>query len=257
MGHYGLTTASLEHWLRQREYTIQPVRLTAREVADANLKAMEKNNRVLGRSFHHTFDKWYKQFKRIPTPQEFMALQLKDIRANFSNTAWKRNNNIKFTWTDTVEKGIKNRILRSYKSFIIELHTELLISELFPKYQIMRDGELDYSGIDLLVKDRKNKVDHFLHITKNGEYAIDYLFKKEGRSLEFRGYGESLWARPEWKKSNHAIYSNRSFTGHTFLLYDESGKGCGSCKLVNGYPLFTDEYIKYKLEVNKTLRAGA
>ena len=90
-------------------------------------------------------------------------------------------------WTPIVEKGIKQRLLRSYKSFINELHTELMIKELYPTYDIIRNDELDYSGIDLLVRDRKNNIDHKIHITKNSDYAIDFLFRKEGKELEFKG----------------------------------------------------------------------
>lgn len=252
---FNLTVPKLEYWLKQAEYKVPQIKMSKSEMADINYKNMEKNNRILGRSFHHTFEKWFREWGRIPTPQEFMAMQMQDIRKNFANEGWKRNHRINFEWTPTVEKGIKQRLLRSYISFINELHTELIIKECFPHVTIERSDELDYSGIDLLVKDKKNGVNHKIHITKNSEYAVDFLFKKEGRVLEFRGYGEKLWGCPTWKRINHSIYKDRSFRGHTFFLYGKSANA--ETRMVNGYPLFTKEYVKNKLLVNVELRKGA
>lgn len=252
-----LTSAGLEFWLRKKEYKIINVKMTKTEILDSNYIKMEKNNRILGRSFHHTFEKWHKQFRRIPTPQEFVAMQMQDIRKNFSNPVWKRNHKIDFSWTPIVEKGIKNRLLRSYKSFINELHTELLLKELYPSIDIKRSDELDFSGIDILAYNRKTKVEHKIHITKASEYAITYLFKKEGKELEFRGYGSTLYARPLWKKINHSIYENRNFAGHTFFLYSEGTRN-PDIRMVNGYPLFTKSYVTRKIEADniRLNRAG-
>lgn len=252
--NFKLNTTTLEYWLRQTEYTYPAIKMTYAECNDINYKKMEANNRILGRSFHHTFEKWFRQWGRIPTPQEFVAMQMQDIRKNYENEAWKRRYKINFEWTATVEKGIKQRLLRSYKSFINEIHTELSIMELFPNLKIERSDELDYSGIDILAIDKKNNVQHKIHITKASEYAIDFLFKKEGRELHFRGYQDKLWAVPTWKMNNHAIYKERSFKGHTFLLYTEHKTD--DVKVVNGYPLFTQEYLKNKIEVNTKLRTA-
>lgn len=244
-----MNTKMLESWLRLKEYTMPVVRMTREEVDNIEYKKMELNNRILGRSFHHTFEKWFRQWKRIPTPQEFVAMQMQDIKRNYSNEAWRRKYKISFAWTPIVEKGIKQRLLRSYKSFINELHTELLIKELYPSVEILRSDELDFSGIDIYVRDRKSGIEHKIHITKNSEYAIDFLFKKEGRALEFKGYGNSLFARPNWKKSNHSIYKDRSFKGHTFFLYSEVNSS--DIKMVNGYPLFTMSYVNRKMEADR------
>lgn len=252
---FNLNTKQLEYWLRKKEFRVPELRMTGAEIKEKEYILMERNNRILGRSFHHTFEKWFKKWGRIPTPQEFVAMQMQDIRKNYSNEGWKRKYNVQFKWTATVEKGIKQRLLRSYKSFINELHTELIIKEMFPHVKIVRNDELDYSGIDLLVVDKKNQVEHKIHITKASEYAIDFLFKKEGKEIEFRGYTNKLWAVPRWKKLNHAIYKERCFAGHTFFLY-----GTGSCwytRMVNGYPLFTRAYVQNKLEANIMLKKGA
>lgn len=248
----GLTKFQLERWLGLKEFLIPPVSMTWKEIHDLEYIKMENNNRILGRSFQHNFEKWYKKFGRIPTPQEFVAMQMQDIKKNYSNEGWKRKYKINFQWTPIVEKGIKQRLLRSYKSFINELHTELMINELYPKYVVSRSDELDFSGIDLLVKDRKNNIDHKLHITKNSEYAIDYLFRKEGKSLEFRGYGSVLYAKPRWKNVNHSIYKDRDFTGHTFLLYTDYPSDV--VKVINGYSLFRESYIKLKIDTVTELR---
>lgn len=250
---FGLTVEMLEKWLKKREYSPPNYSLTKAELKDANYQLMEKNNRILGRSFHHTFEKWYKAYNRIPTPQEFVAMQMKDIKKNFSREGWQERNGVTFKMTPLVEKGLKQRLLRSYISLITELHAELTIQRLFPTYEIVRNDELDYSGIDLLVIDKKNQVEHKIHITKANEYAIDFLFKKEGKELEFRGYGSTLYARPNWKKIKHSVYRERDFKGHTFFLY--TGHSTDDVKVINGYPLFRKEYIKNKIEVNTMLRA--
>lgn len=252
--HFKLNTTRLEYWLRHREYTLPAIRMTYDEINDIEYRKMESNNRILGRSFHHTFEKWYRHWKRIPTPQEFVAMQMQDIRKNYENEAWKKRYKVNFRWTPTVEKGIKQRLLRSYKSFINELHTELSIMEIYPHIEIERSDELDFSGIDILAIDRKNNVQHKIHITKASEYAIDYLFRKEGKELTFRGYQNKLWAVPTWKKNNHSIYRERSFKGHTFFLYSDAPTD--DVKVVNGYPLFTKPFIKNKLEVNTKLRTA-
>lgn len=252
---FNLNVVKLEYWLKQAEYKIPQIKMTREELSDYDYKEMEKNNRILGRSFHHTFEKWYRKWGRIPTPQEFIAMQMQDVRKNYENEGWKKKYKINFDWTPTVEKGIKQRLLRSYISFINELHTELLIKECFPHLEVKRSDELDFAGIDLLVIDKKNNVEHKIHITKNSVSAVDYLFKKEGRSIEFRGYNSKLWAVPKWKRNTHAIYKDRSFTGHTFFLY-------GACnneetRIVNGYPLFKKEFVMNKILVNTELKKGA
>lgn len=252
---FNLSVNKLEYWLKQAEYRIPQIKMTRTEMADENYIKMEQNNRILGRSFHHTFEKWFKKWGRIPTPQEFVAMQMQDVRKNYENESWKRRYKINFQWGQVVEKGIKQRLLRSYISFINELHTELTIQECFPNVTIERNDELDYSGIDLLVIDKKNGVNHKIHITKNSEYAVDYLFKKEGRAIEFRGYQTKVWAVPVWKRSNHSIYKDRSFRGHTFFLYGNSAND--ETKIINGYPLFKKEFIINKLLVNVELRKGA
>lgn len=251
---FKLNTAKLECWLRKKEYKIPAIKMTYDEVNDVNYKKMESNNRILGRSFHHTFEKWFRKYGRIPTPQEFVAMQMVDIKKNYANEMWKKKYNISFQWTPIVEKGIKQRLLRSYKSFINELHTELSIIELFPNIRIERSDELDYSGIDILAIDRKTKVQHKIHITKASEYAIDFLFKKEGKELQFRGYQNKMWAVPIWKRNTHSIYKERNFKGHTFFLYTETPSD--DVKVINGYPLFTKNFIKNKLEVNTMLRTA-
>lgn len=252
---FNLTVHALEFWLQQPEYALPNISMTRAETNDSNYKLMESNNSILGRSFHHTFSKWYKSYKRIPTPQEFIAMQMNDVKKNYNTPAWRRNHKATFQWTATVEKGIKQRLLRSYVSFINEIHTELMIQDLYPRVTIQRSDELDYSGIDILAVDSKIKVTHEIHITKNSPYAIDFLFKKEGKELCFRRLQNKLWAYPCWNKINHSIYSKRNFKGHVFLLYDNHETY--STKIINGYPLFKKEYILNKLDTNCYLKVGA
>lgn len=252
---FNLTVHALEYWLKQPEYALPSISMTRAETNDTNYKLMESNNRILGRSFHHTFSKWFSSYKRIPTPQEFIAMQMADVKKNYSTPAWRRNHKVTFQWTPIVEKGIKQRLLRSYVSFINEIHTELMIQDLYPKVKIQRSDELDYSGIDILALDFKAKVRHEIHITKNSPYAIDFLFKKEGKELGFTRSQNSLWARPQWKRINHSIYNKRSFKGHVFLLYDNHETY--ATKIVNGYPLFKKEYILNKLNTNCYLKMEA
>lgn len=252
---FNLSVVKLEYWLKQKEYKIPEIKMTMEELKDSDYVEMEKNNRILGRSFHHTFEKWFRKWGRIPTPQEFIAMQMQDVKKNFSNEGWKKNHKINFGLTPVVEKGIKQRLLRSYISFINELHTELLIQEEFPNLIIKRNDELDFAGIDLLVIDKKNQIEHKIHITKNSECAIDFLFKKEGKRLEFRGYISNVWAVPKWKKVNHGIYRERNFAGHTFLLY--GARSNAETRIINGYPLFRKEYVVNKILVNTELRKGA
>ena len=252
---YNMNSLKLEYWLKQPEYRIPEIKMTRAEKNDINYINMEKNNRILGRSFHHNFERWFKKWGRIPTPQEFISMQMQDVKKNFSNAGWKAKYKINFELTEIVLKGIKQRILRSYISFINELHTELTIKELFPRIVIERNDELDFAGIDILAKDYKTGVEHKIHITKNSDYAVSFLFKKEGRELEFRGYGKTLFAKPQWKRNNHSIYKNRSFKGHTFFLYDNNESD--STKIVHGYPLFKRRYISDKLLINLELKRGA
>ena len=247
-----LNTTRLEFLLKQKAYRIPNIRMTKAEQKDPNYRLMEQNNRVLGRSFHHTFDKAHKMLGRIPTPQEFIAFQMKDVKKSYASEVWRVRNNVCFKWTETVEKGIKQRLLRSYISFINERHTELSILEIYPNFVIKRSDKLDYAGIDLVALDYKHRVSHKLHITKNSEYAIDFLFKKEGKQLDFKQEKGQMFARPKWTKINHQIYKERDFTGHTFLLYDEVESD--STKIVNGYALFKKQYLINKIQTNTQLR---
>lgn len=249
-----ISTEYLEYFLRRVEYKPLNIHMTAQEMADPNYVKMEKNNMVLGRSFHDTFQKWHKEFKRIPTPQEFIARQMTDIRKNFECPEWRRNKHINFELNAVVEKGIKQRLERSYISCINEIHTACIISREFPHLTIERAKDLDYSGVDILAIDRKNRIEHKIHITKNSPYAIDFLFKKEDKELTFKNEGK-CWNTPKWKHLNHRVYSKRDFKGHMFLLY--SAHNDDRTKIVNGYPLFRDEFIINKIKVNTMLGIGA
>lgn len=245
---FNLTVQSLESQLKKASYALPNIRLTREEQKDENYQAMEASNGILGRSFHSAFKAYHKEHGRIPTPKEFIDMQMKEVRENFGSVQWRNSHRINYILTDIVEKGIKQRLLRSYVSFINELHTELLIQETYPNIKIERNLELDYAGIDILANDKKRNVTHEIHITKNSPHAVQYLFKKEGKELVFEREESKLWAYPRWEHINHPVYSKRDFTGHVFLLYD--AHGTFTTKVINGYPLFRKSYIINKLEAN-------
>lgn len=245
---FNLTVQELEKQLQTVEYALPKIQLTWEEKQDVNYKAMEESNGILGRSFQNAFRNFHVEHGRIPTPQEFINMQMIEIRENFGSVQWRNSHKIRYTLTGLVEKGVKQRLLRSYISFITELHTELLILDLYPDIEIERSVGLDYAGIDILANDKKMNVTHEIHITKNSPHAIQYLFKKEGKELVFEEVEGKLWASPRWKHINHPVYSERDFTGHVFLLYD--AHGTYTTKIIHGYPLFRRGYILNKLEAN-------
>lgn len=231
--------------LKKEEYKPKHQHLTKQELEDKEYLRMEESNCLFSIKELTLIEDYFEKYNRLITPTEFTELCYNHILSKLLN----REIPITFNWNKAVEKGLKNRLLRTYISFIIELHTCLLLKEMFPESEIIKSAELDLQGIDILLKEKS--IEHKIHITKHSPYAIDYLLKKEGLKIEFKKEDGKLYSRPIHSKVQNEKYAHRDFSGHTFLLYD--GFNSDTTQKINGYFLFRKEYLLNKIQVD-TLR---
>lgn len=241
----------LERLLKKKEFRIVEYTLTEEEKNSIDVLLINRANRLLGRSFHDSFNISICKYKRIPTPTEFMLSQFKDLKKNFASEKFRKNRNIYFKLTSAVEREIKNRILRAYKSMVIELHTVLQLNILYPSLKVKRNTELDFLGVDIQLYDKRYKSFYNIHITSNTDKGLDNLIKKEGRRLTFKYDNKNVFARPTWGLNNKKAYVGRDFTNHLIFRYDTPKLNDNSFRGVNGYQLFTEEYISRKINFKR------
>lgn len=235
--------------LKKEEYKPKHLHLTKKELEDKQYIRMEQYNGLFIAKELTLIEDYFEKYGKLITPNKFIELCYNQIlKKILSGEIY-----IPFNWNKAVKKGLKNRLLRTYISFINEIHTCLLLKELFPETEIIKSAELDLQGIDIVMKEKD--IEHKIHITKHSPYAIDYLLKKEGLKIEFKHENGKLYSRPIHLKIASEKYSHRDFAGHIFLLYDAFNSD--TTQKINGYFIFRKEYLLNKIQVDtfRKLRA--
>ncbi|HBF7594801.1 TPA: hypothetical protein KOX39_003416 [Clostridioides difficile] len=194
---------------------------------DPEVKKMEDRNYVLA-TFSDVVYEYLMMWDRIPTPTEYAKYCVKltydrlEADGVFINTE--------------VKKALFNRRVNSYVSFITEIYTRKLFDRLLSsKYSIVSSNEMDFKGVDIVVKNRQTGKCAYIHVTSNTAHARE-------RALQ--------------KANKHG----RDFTGHIWLYYDKKTirqsldhtlpeLSTDTTKEYNGYYFFKKDYIKERIEL--------
>lgn len=254
---YRFTLEHLEALLRRKEFRIREYALTKAEQQDPTIPKAYKNIQMAGRCFSHTFHKWMTTYNRVPTPAEFTCLQFNDVLKNLKRDRFRAKQGIILPMSVALEKTIKNRILRGYKSIIIEIHTQLQLERLYPKCKLISNEDLDRNGVDILMHDIRKNIYVNMHVTSWTGMGTESLLEKGGKQITFKNVEGTVFSRPIWGKTSRSNYNKRDFTGHTFLTYYNVRNKDDRIFMVNGYPFFQDEYLKMKVDFKlKRIKTG-
>lgn len=242
-----ITLVGLNRLLNRVEFRIKEYKLTEEEKNNPVIQQAYANTKMTGRMFSHTFDKWIKKYNRVPTPKEFLAMQFNDFKKNIDRPNFAEKYGIQLPITPLLEKAIKNRILRGYKSLMIEIHTQLQLMDLYPACKVISNDDLDMAGVDIVLRNTKNGKQVFIHVTSWTGLGAECLLEKGNRTLSFKQEENRCYSRPVWGSSAKKGYRNRNFKGHTFLSYYDVKNADDRIKMLNGYPLFQQEYLRSKV----------
>ena len=182
------------------------------------------------------FDELKEETGCIPSQSEYINAGLARAENFFSDNKakyiYKTNSLYLFTWDDNLINAVKNRLARTYASYIIEEQIkEYLIDRQLTVYT---DPLIDMNfGADLVIR-QDDKV-YYLHITKNSANARNILRQKANRtSYE--------------KVNNKKIYWTRNWgEAHNLLLYNNIDSD--RMQELNGNLLFSERYLDRFFEV--------
>ncbi len=181
-----ITLTGLNRLLNRVEFKIKEYKLTEEEKKNPVIQQAYANTKMTGRMFSHTFDKWIKKYNRVPTPKEFLAMQYTDFKKNIDRPNFAEKYGIHLPITPLLEKAIKNRILRGYKSLMIEIHTQLQLMDLYPSCKVISNDDLDMAGVDIVLRNTKNGKQVFIHVTSWTGLGAECLLEKGNRKLSFK-----------------------------------------------------------------------
>lgn len=231
----GITKRQLEDLLAQPEYKafkrVNYATLTD-ELREGVLKAEAVTS--FGTEVINQFDEFLLQQGRLPTQKEYVEQGLA-LYQKF----WEDNKDTHrvingYSFTKGVKLGCMNRLARTYNSKLVEIHLELMLSEM--GFAVKSHPLLDaVMGVDMVIQDDLKR--YYIHVTsssKGKSFAEKSVKKKESR-------GKFLH-RGKW------VSYGRDFKRDTILCYSSFPiKGDNSTKWINNLPLFKEEYIREQL----------
>ncbi|MFG3611430.1 hypothetical protein [Rummeliibacillus stabekisii] len=225
------TANNFESLLHRKEYKA-PKRLVYGNLSAHLREGVYKMDSVVsfGQDSIELFDNLIEKLHRLPTPKEYISEGLV-IMENY----WKENRHTNkkiggYPFNKGVKLGCADRLLRTYISFIVEIHLQLLLKE--KGFKVCEHPLIDsIMGVDLIAENHKKR--YYIHVTtsKRGEGgSIQSVKHKEKRGLFLFG--------GEWHN-----YS-RDFSGDVVLHYPQKAVG-GMAKEVNNLILLEKEYLDF------------
>lgn len=178
------------------------------------------------------FDDLMKENDGIPpTQQEYVEAGLVRAKKFFdekdSHWIYKTRKYHQFVWDERLIKAVKNRLARTYPSFLIEIQVQLY---LLNKYDVKLacNEYLDMNfGVDITVL--KDKKLYYIHIAKNSRWSRDMIKEKGNRkSYIMKNNKKHYWTR-NWGSAHH------------LLLFNDIDSD--RMQNVNGNILFADSYL--------------
>lgn len=223
------TAGELEALLRRKIYRTKTY-LDGNNLKGADgVKYMRFNNiNSLGASVGNCFEELVGRLKRIPTQKEYVDLGTELTASWWINAQLNRDYRIKgLSFDGVIVEACRERMARSYLSIINEIHTHLLLKELYPTAKIITHNVIDLVlGVDIIMELDNRR--YYIHILKDSKFSIDSYYSKENHGGLF-------------KDGNYYKYK-RDFTGDILLTY--TTKDSVKCITLRDIPLFRREYLK-------------
>lgn len=226
----GYTVKSLEQTLALPEYAVtEPHRFDSKK--ERQIVAGVEKLTGYGFKLSNMFEDMCRELRRVPTQAEFNAESLQYVAETWHDNP---SNTECIEWSDTVEKAVVNRNLRTYIAQVNEFHFMLLVQELFPEWSVYNSNELDIiMGVDAVIETDCKRL--YFHIYKNSPYSFKAYRLKEKRGGRRNAEGQF-------------IRYNRDFSGHNSLMYEgRITVSSETTKFINGLPLFKPEWLKAQL----------
>lgn len=229
------TVADLEGLLSKKEYQA-PKRLQYSRLKGRLREGVFKMDGVVtwGPESITLFDDLLEKFERIPTATEYIQEGLVMMEAYWRANKYTHPKIEGYPFTKGVKLGCADRLLRTYLSKIVELHTKLLLKSM--GFKVQEHPLLDaVMGVDLVVENHKKR--YYLHITtaKTGESgAIRSVRRKENRG--------HFMVDGRW------VNYTRDFTGDAVLFYPQV-PNTGIAKMINGMPVLTKDYLTFYFDL--------
>lgn len=169
------------------------------------------------------FEDLIQELGTLPTQKQYV-----ERGVEIAEKWWAKNKTSK--WEAGMMFSFNYRLAQSYKSHVIEMHTQLKLQEMFPTAKVYSHDYLDYGlAVDIMMDYNGRR--YSIHILKDSVKSRNYYNQKEKRT--------GFYINGKWHKYK------RDFTGHLKFEYDLKNKD--KCKNINGIPLFKDEYISISI----------
>ncbi|MCD2137190.1 hypothetical protein [Salinicoccus halitifaciens] len=132
----------------------------------------------------------------------------------------------------------------AYKSNLAEISFKLVVQNILnEKYEVKMSDDLDrILAVDLAVLSRDEDVAHYVHVTKDSQFAHEKLKRKSGQVVTVLDSREI-----DFFNSDGTTQYYRNTKGHVLALYDDKGK---NNHIINGVYIFKDDYVRELLEEN-------
>lgn len=197
------------------------------------------------------FDDMLEETGRVPEPQEYLDRTIQMTKENFyhnspegklylnKGTKGRGISTNYLQWSDSMEKAVRWRAGRTYRSMLAEYSALLHFKDVFPNSLILAGDLMDFvAGVDITILDRDLNISIQAHITKESPWAEKNISDKLTRTSGRYGYGGRYypWER-EWSDA------------HIIVAYNENPSPFPTNEIqssmnVNGNILFKEEFIR-------------
>lgn len=238
------TIKEFENLISQPEYATTKY-LDRSKLAETDLDAVNRYENItsFGSDVADCFEDLMDELGRIPTQDEYVERGVDLTRQWWCEAILKHNQSVKgLDFEGAVVDACRDRLGRGYISMVNELHTQILLKEVYPKGKIITHDLLDLLlGVDIVLELDKKR--YYIHIFKDSHYGVQAFYKKEKRGgINHNG---------------KFIKFKRDFTGDVRLQYLSHDTNDDKCKFINGIPVFTREWLEgYMMMVTRSAKYG-
>lgn len=231
-GGISMSATEIKELLSRPEYAAVPIVKQQLSLEEANKVKQYENINSFGTEIADLFEDLCDELHRIPTQQEYIDRSVELTEEWWIRETLKRNPYIRgLDFEGCIIQAVKNRQGRGYLSHVNEVHTIALLKELYPEANVITHDMLDLVlGVDIVMEYKGKRM--YFHVYKNS-----YWGNKAFHNKEHRGGMKNT--------SGKFVKYKRDFSGDISLVYDSIDSD--TTELVNGIPLFTEDYIKFSV----------
>lgn len=228
-----MSASEIKELLARPEYSTVPT--VRQELSDEDRKKVMRYENInsFGAEVADLFEDLCDELHRIPTQQEYIDIGVELTEEWWIRETLKKNPYIRdLDFDSVIIQAVKNRQGRGYLSLVNEVHTVALLKEMYPDAKVITHDLLDLVlGVDIVMEYKGKRL--YFHVYKNS-----YWGKKAFCNKEHRGGMKN--------SEGTFVKYHRDFYGDVSLVYDVVDSD--TTELVNGIPLFTEDYIKFSVD---------